>query len=138
VLVHVNPYLNFDGRCEEAFAFYADCFSGNVEGIFRFRGAPIAETVPPEWQEKVMHATLTFGGQSLMGSDVPPGQYEAPRGFALSLHLADVGEAERIFARLADGGTVTMPLQQTFWAARFGLLVDRFGIPWMVNCGEPE
>jgi PhnB protein len=134
----MNPYLNFDGRCEEALAFYADCLSGEVEGIFRFSDGPLADTVPADWREKVMHATLTFGGKALMGSDVPPGQYETPRGFALSLHLADVGEAERIFARLAEGGTATMPLQQTFWADRFGLLVDRFGIPWMVNCGEPE
>jgi PhnB protein len=83
-----------------------------------------------------MHGTLTLRDRVLMGSDAPPDRYEAPKGFSLSLQLTDVGEAERVFRDLSNGGTVVMPLAPTFWAARFGMLVDRFGIPWMVNCDD--
>jgi PhnB protein len=82
-----------------------------------------------------MHACLTSGALQLMASDSPPGRHEPARGLWVSLHVGSAAEAERIFAGLADGGTVTMPLAQTFWSERFGMLVDRYGIPWMVNVG---
>ena len=90
----------------------------------------------PEWRDKILHATLTVGDTALYGGDVLPGQYERPQGFQLQLNLDDAAAAERIFMQLADGGRVTVPLQQTFWAQRFGAVVDRFGIPWGINCGE--
>ena len=102
-------------------------------------GTPAEQHTPPEWRDKIMHARLTVGNNVLMGSDAPPGHYhEASKGYSVSIGLADPQEAERIFQALAEGGTVRMPLQTTFWAARFGMLVDRFGIPWMINCEGPK
>jgi PhnB protein len=84
----------------------------------------------------VMHGSVTVGGQMLMGADVAPERYEAPGGTSLSIQLASAADAERIFRELSDGGRVVMPLEKTFWAERFGMLVDRFGIRWLINCGE--
>ena len=90
--------------------------------------------MPPEWHKRILHATLRVGDQVLMGADAPPGRYQKPQGFSVTLGLKDQAEAERIFKALAEKGTVEMALQQTFWAGRFGVLVDRFGIPWTINC----
>jgi PhnB protein len=100
--------------------------------IFTYGEAPGAERGSPDWHGKIMHARL--GDRALMGSDAPPGRFDAPKGFHMSIGVDDPGEAERIFHALAENGTVTMPIQETFWAARFGMLVDQFGIPWMINC----
>jgi PhnB protein len=132
--MRMAPYLSFRGDCEAAFSLYADCFGGKVGEIFRYGGSPMAGDVPPDWADKVMHGSVTIGDQTLMGSDNGPDRYEKPAGMSLSIHLADPAEAERIFARLSDGGSVTMPLAQTFWAKRFGALVDRYGVPWSINC----
>jgi PhnB protein len=94
----------------------------------------MAKQVPPDWQNKVMHGSLTIGDQVLMGGDVAPDRYEKPKGFSLSLQMTSTTQAERIFQLLAQDGTVVMPLEKTFWAARFGMIVDRFGIPWLINC----
>lgn len=134
----VHPYLNFDGRCEEAFRFYETCLGGKIEGIFYFEGSPMAEHVPAGFGRKVMHATLSLKHETLLGADAPPGQYVKPQGFAVTLEMADPAVAERIYRELAEGGTVTMALQKTFWAERFGMLTDRWGIPWMINCGTPS
>jgi PhnB protein len=133
--MQLNSYLTFNGQCEEAFKFYAQCLGGKIELMMPHAGSPVEAHVPPEWRDKILHATLVVGEAVLMGSDAPPGHYEQPKGFSVSLHLKDPSEAERIFDTLSEGGTVRMPLEQTFWAVRFGMLVDRFGIPWMVNCG---
>ncbi len=134
--MQMNPYLSFNGQCEMAFTFYERCFGGQLGAIFRYAGSPMASQVPEDWQDKVMHGSLTVGGQVLMGGDVVPAAYEAPRGFSLSLQLTSTSEAERIFHELAKEGRVTVPLEKTFWAARFGMVVDRFGIPWLINCEE--
>jgi PhnB protein len=106
--------------------------------MLRHGESPMAEQVPPEWRDRIMHARLVVGDKVLMGSDAPPDHYEQPRGFSVSIGIDDPGEAERIFQAMAEKGTVRMPLQKTFWALRFGMLVDQFGIPWMVNCeGAP-
>jgi PhnB protein len=99
-------------------------------------GTPAAEHVPAEWRNKILHARLQIGDQVVMGSDAPPDRYEQPKGFSVSLSVDDPAEADRIFGALAEQGTVRMPIQKTFWAIRFGTLVDRFGIPWMINCEE--
>lgn len=132
--MQMNPYLSFNGQCEAAFTFYEQCLGGRLGEIFRYAGSPMANDVPADWQDKVMHGSLTVGEQVLMGGDVAPGGYEAPRGFSLSLQIKSTAEAERIFRELADAGRIVLPLEKTFWAARFGMLVDRFGIPWMINC----
>jgi PhnB protein len=132
--MRMNPYLSFKGDCEAAFAFYQQYLGAQPGSLFRYGGSPMSGDVPPDWADKVMHATITVGGQQLMGGDVAPDKYEAPKGFSLSLQIEDIVEAERVFDALAEGGTVMMPLEETFWAARFGMAIDRFGIPWLVNC----
>jgi PhnB protein len=132
--MQLNPYLTFNGQCETAFKFYEQCLGGKIEAMFRHTGTPAEQHVPPEWREKIMHARLAVNGEVLMGSDAPPDHYKEPKGFSVSLQFKEIKEAERVFHALAENGKVGMPLQQTFWAARFGTLVDRFGIPWMINC----
>ena len=134
----LNPYLNFNGRCEEAFKFYEQLLGGKIVDLLTFGGTEAAEFVPAEWRNKIMHAHLQVGDDDLMGSDGPsPDQYQAPRGLYVSLNVDEPAEAERIFQALAEGGTVEMPIQETFWAARYGSVVDRFGTPWMINCARP-
>ena|SRR5215475_5341154 len=136
--MQMNPYLSFKGECEAAFKFYEQCLGGQLDAIFRYDGTPLADHVPPDWSAKVMHGSLTVGGQVLMGGDVAPDKYEVPKGFSLSLQIKSTADAERIFNELAQGGKVVMPLEKTFWAERFGMLVDRFGIPWLINCEGSE
>jgi PhnB protein len=136
--MQVNPYLSFNGQCEAAFKLYEQCLGGQLGAIFRYGGSPMADQVPPDWQDKVMHGSVTVGQQVLMGGDVAPLGYEEPKGFSLSIQIKDTAEAERIFRELGEGGDVTLPLEKTFWAERFGMLVDRFGIAWMINCDGSE
>ena len=130
----ITPYLSFDGRCEEAFNAYTQIFGGTVGSLFRYAGSPMADLAPPGWEDKIMHGSVTVGGLQLSGADVLPAHYEAPKGFSLSIQITGAEEAERIFDQLARNGTITMPLEKTFWAVRFGMVTDRFGIPWMINC----
>jgi PhnB protein len=132
--MQLNAYLVFDGQCEAAFKFYEKVLGGKILGMFTHAGTPAAEHVPPEWLNKIMHVTLKVGDSVLMGSDAPPDRYKKPEGFTVNIAINDVAEAERIFHALAENGTVGMPIQQTFWAERWGMLTDRYGIPWMVNC----
>ena len=132
--MQMNPYLSFNGQCEAAFKLYEQVLGGQLGDIFRYAGTPLAHEVPTDWQDKVMHGSVTIGGQMLMGGDVAPDRYEAPTGFSLSIQLKDATEAERIFGELSQGGRVVMGLEKTFWAERFGMVIDRFGIPWMINC----
>jgi PhnB protein len=129
----MNPYLSFNGQCEVAFKFYERCLGGQIGAIFRYAGTPLADQVPADWQDKVMHGSLTVGDQMVMGADVAPDRYEAPRGFSMSLHIKGPTEAERIFHELAKDGRVAVPLEKTFWTERFGMVIDRFGIPWLIN-----
>ena len=130
------PYLNFNGKCEEAFNFYQRTLGGKIEAMVSHEGTPAAQHVPADWVKKIMHARLNVDGQVLMGADAPPNGYSTPKGVCVSLHVKEPKEAERIFGQLAEGGSIDMPIQQTFWAARFGMLRDRYGIPWMVNCDQ--
>jgi PhnB protein len=132
--MQVDAYLTFNRQCEEAFNFYAQVLGGKIEFMSTFEGSPMAAGAPPDWQKKIMHATLGVGTKKLYGSDAPPGRYSTPAGFSISAGVADPAEAERLFHAMAEGGTVQMPIQETFWSPRFGMLTDRFGIPWMVNC----
>jgi PhnB protein len=134
--MQMNPYLTFNGQCETAFKFYEKCLRGKIVMMMMHEGTPAAEHVPAEWRNKILHARLQIGDQVVMGSDAPPDRYEQPKGFSVSLSVDDPAEADRIFGALAEQGTVRMPIQKTFWAIRFGTLVDRFGIPWMINCEE--
>ncbi len=135
--MQINPYLNFPGTCEEAFNFYAQTLGGKIAASHRFGQSPMAGQVPADWHNKIMHTSLIANGQVLMGSDGTPDRFEKVGGFSISLNLDTPEEADRIFAALADGGKTEMPIQETFWAKRFGMCTDRFGIPWMVNCHKP-
>lgn len=132
------PYLNFDGDCEAAFKFYEQVFGGKLVEQMLYGGSPMEADVPPEWHNKIMHAYMQIGDQELMGSDAPPDYFKKPQGTEISIHIEEPEKAEQIFKALAENGTVTMNLQETFWAKRFGMLVDQFGIPWTVNCNKTE
>ena len=134
--MQLSPYLNFNGQCEAAFKFYAQCLGGTIVTMAPYAGTPMADQVPPEWRHKIIHASLTAGDHRLMGCDSPPGHYDKPKGISVTLGIKEPAEAERIFKALAANGTVSMPLQQTFWSVCFGMLVDQFGIPWMINCEQ--
>jgi PhnB protein len=131
-------YLTFNGNCETAFKHYEKLLGGKIDFTMRWGEAPpeaCGGAAPaPEMRDKVMHTHLRVGQWSLMGSDAPAGHYEKPQGNWVSLSVDNAAEAERVYKGLSDGANVIMPLGQTFWAEKFGMLVDRFGTPWMVNC----
>lgn len=133
----ISPYLSFDRQCKEAFQFYEKCLGAKIVFMMTMGESPMAAQMPKEAHDKIMHATLMVDGMALSGADTPDGKYQAPRGCAVLLAVDDVERAERIYKDLAEGGKVQMEIQETFWAKRFGMLVDRFGIPWMVNCEKP-
>ena len=132
--MQLNPYLFFNGQCEAAFKFYEQCLGGRI--LFKITNgeSPMAKETPKERHGQILHARFEVDGQVLMGSDAPPDRFDPPKGFSISINLATPEEAERIFAALSEKGTVHMPIQETFWALRFGMLNDQFGIPWMINC----
>lgn len=136
--MRVSPYVMFNGKCREALKFYEQLLGAKILFSMTFGESPAKEQMPPETYDLIIHATLSIGDQLLMASDAPPDRYEAPRGVYISLHLNDIAEGERIFKALSDGGKVQMPFEKTFWAERFGMCVDRFGVPWMVNCENPK
>ncbi|HZB26332.1 MAG TPA: VOC family protein [Vicinamibacterales bacterium] len=132
--MELSTYLNFNGHCAEAFRFYERVLGGKIVMMQTHGETPMKEHVPPDWQDKVMHVRLEVGSHAIMGSDAPKGHYAAPQGLHVSISLPSRADGERIFKELAAGGQVTMPFEKTFWAAGFGMVTDRFGIPWMVNC----
>jgi PhnB protein len=134
--MQLSPHLNFNGNCEAAFKFYETSLGAKITFITPYEGTPAAEQVPAAWRSKILHTTLTVGDYVLTGGDAPPGLFQKPQGFSVTLGIKDPAEAERIFHALEENGIVRMPLQETFWAIRFGMLVDQFGIPWMINCGK--
>ncbi len=132
--MELNPYLYFNGNCEVAFKFYEQHLGGKIEAVYTYAGSPMENQLPPEWRDKVMHVRMKVGTTVLMGSDAPEGRYRTPQGFSVSLNLKDAAEADRLFEALSKNGTVSMPIQKTFWATRFAMFTDQFGIPWMINC----
>jgi PhnB protein len=134
-MLQLDNYLFFDGNCADAMRFYERTLGGKLQ-LMTHGDSPMAAQTPPGSANRIMHARLELDGRFLMASDSMVGQpYEGMKGFSLSLIYPTVAEAQRIFAALADGGQVTMPIAKTFWAEAFGMLVDRFGTPWMVNGG---
>jgi len=132
----LSTQLTFKGQCEAAFKFYERCLGGKITFTLTWGNSPMANQAPPEWHEKILHATLEVGDNVLAGCDVPPGQYEQPKGFSVLLAADDPLDAERIFHALAENGTVQLPIQETFWAVRFGMVVDQFGTPWEIHCEQ--
>lgn len=138
----IATYLTFDGQARAAFEFYQQVLGGTLE-VFSYGQAPEAEQFPSQYHEHVMHACLTLGEYRLMASDMLPGEFcggaafEGIKGCSISLHPQTVAEGERLFNGLSEGGRIAMPLEKTFWAERFGMFTDRFGVSWMINCEAP-
>lgn len=131
----VTPYLFFDGRCEEAIDFYKKTLGAEVEMVMRFKESPEPcppDMVPPGSEDKIMHASMSVNGTSIMASDGNCKNAPKFEGFSLSLDAKDAAEADRMFEALADGGRVSMPMGKTFFAKRFGMVQDRFGVGWMI------
>lgn len=136
--MQLNPYLMFNGQCEAAFKFYEKCLGGKIAFKITNGESPMAKETPPERRKQILHARFVVNDMVLMGSDAPPERYEKPQGFFVSLGIEKPAEAERVFHALSEKGKVLMPIAETFWAHRFGMLVDQFGIPWMINCEKPN
>ena len=134
--MELSTHLNFDGQCAEAFKFYERCLGGKLVALMTHGESPMKDQVPAEWRDKVIHARLEVGKDALMGCDAPPTHYARPQGSSVSVTFDAPADAERVFGALADRGKVTMPFQKTFWSQGFGMLVDRFGVPWMVNTAQ--
>ena len=132
-----HPYLNFGGNCREAFTRYQEIFGGELV-VMPMSEMPTDQPVPADQADLVMHAALMFDGHILMASDDPTGGFHGVSGMHVNYTVPDGDEAERVFNALADGGQVTMPIGETFWSPKFGMCVDRFGTPWMVNVEAPE
>jgi PhnB protein len=133
-----NPYLFFNGQCEAAFTFYEQCLGGKIIEKMTYGQSPMADQASPELIDRIMHINLTIGDIVIMGADAPPEMFEQPQGFYVNLQFDNGAEAEKIYNALAENGTVRMPFQETFWAHRFAMLVDRFGTPWIINCNLPS
>lgn len=132
--MQLNPYLSFNGQCETALKFYERVLGGKIAFIMTWGEMPGADQFPAETHKLILHATLSVGDKVLMGADSPPGRYQQPKGISVSIHPKDIDEGERIFNALSENGTVQMPFEKTFWSPGFGMCVDQFGIPWMINC----
>ncbi|HXE62908.1 MAG TPA: VOC family protein [Bryobacteraceae bacterium] len=133
--MRLNTYVNFAGKCAEAFRYYEAHLGGKTGMMMMHDQAPDQSQVKPEWKDMVLHATITIGGTELMGADIP--KAEPMRSAYLTLNVESDAEAERIFAALSDGGQVLMGLQETFFATRFGQARDRFGMNWMILHSRP-
>lgn len=132
----IHPYLFFSGTCREAFVRYQEIFGGELQ-LMTMADAPDRENVPADQMHLVMHAALTFGEDLLMASDDPTGDGGPVKGMSVNYTTTDDAEAKRVFEALGEGGQVTMPLAETFWSPKFGMCVDEFGVPWMVNVEAP-
>ncbi len=132
--MRLMAHLHYNGNCREAFETYAKLFGGEIVFAMTYGQMPGASQADAATPDRIAHARVDFGGQFLLGTDPPPERYAAPQGFNVMAMIDDPKEAERVFNSLAERGTVIMPFQQTFWAYRFGMCNDRFGIPWMINC----
>ncbi|MGA9340988.1 MAG: VOC family protein [Rhodanobacteraceae bacterium] len=137
--MQIVPYLNFNGKTREAFAFYAKALNGKITAQMTYREAPreMCDQMPSETLDNIMHTQLESDGAMLMGADGPPQHSAQAVGTTINVMVDDPAEAERIFAALAEGGEIKMPIAETFWAQRWGMLIDRYGKPWMVNCLKP-
>ncbi len=134
--MHIAPYLSFNGNCRQAFEFYEKALGGKIEFISTYGDSPMGEKTPPDQRDRVMHVSLKAGDFMVLGADAPPQYFSQPQGFSVCITLNDPAEADTVFNALAPGGKIQMPIQETFWAKRFGMLIDQFGTPWMVNCGQ--
>jgi PhnB protein len=130
-------HLAFNGQCAAAFKFYEKCLGTKICFTMTYGQSPMAGQSSPDMRDKVIHTSMAVGESIITGADAPPDHYKKPQGNSVLLDVDTPAGAERVFAALGERGTVQMPIQETFWAKRFGMLVDQFGIPWMINCPKP-
>jgi PhnB protein len=130
--MQLHTYLNYGGNCEQAFKFYEQHLGGQMTMLMRHGDAPDQGPAPPDWKDKVLHARMTLGGTELLGADVPKDRFQPMRSAYLTLTLDSNEEAERVYALLAEGGEIFMPMSEMFFAHRFAMLRDRFGTSWML------
>ena len=136
--MQVNPYLFYNGNCEAALKFYQKVLGAEIEVMLTYETGPAEMQMPPEWKNKILHAKILIDGEVIMASDAPPGNFHQPQGFSVSLQVEDPADAERRFKALAEGGAINMVFGKTFFSRGFGMCVDQFGTPWMVNCPMEE
>ena len=136
--MHIEPYLFFNGRCDEAIEFYRRALGAEVTMVMRFKESPDPASIPPGSEDKVMHASLRIGETTVLASDGHSQGKPSFQGFSLSLTASNDAQVERIFAALAEGGQVQMPPAKTFFSSRFGMVADRFGVSWMVIVAPEE
>lgn len=128
-------HIGFNGQCREAFEFYAKYLQGTIGIMLEFKDSPASANVPGEWQHKIVHANISIEGIELAGADVRPELYQQPKGFNILLGVKTEDTVKSIFNQLAIGGEVILPPQKTFWSSCYAIVVDRFGVPWKINCG---
>jgi PhnB protein len=133
----LNAYISFNGNCREALEFYAGALDGKVISMIPYSEAPPAMPFSPEMRDKIMHGRVEVDGDWLMASDAPPDRYKEPHGISINITAKDAEQAEHVYARMSAGGKITMALQETFWALRFAMFQDKFGVGWMINCEKP-
>ncbi|WP_185235915.1 VOC family protein [Teredinibacter franksiae] len=133
--MNISFHLDFNGECREAFEYYGYHLGGKIGMLLQYKDSPHAENVSSEWQGKVAHANIRVGNIELSGADVRPDQYEKPKGFYILLNVVSAEDVKSIFSEFCLEGDVILPLQKTFWSECYGMVVDRFGIPWKINCG---
>lgn len=134
----LHTYLNYGGNCEKAFRFYEQHLGGKITMLMRHGEQPNPNDVPPDWRNAVLHARMNIGGTELLGADIPPDRFQPMRSAYLSLTVSSTDEAERIYSVLVDGGQIFMPMEETFFAFRFGMLRDKFGTSWMILHPKPQ
>ena len=136
--MRLNTFLNFGGNCEAAFRFYEQHLGGKIAMLMRRAESPASGDTWPGWEQSIQYAIMNIGETELMGSDVPPSRFQPMRSVYLSLTVENAADAERVWALLADGGQIYMPMEETFFATRFGQLRDKFGTSWMILALKPQ
>ncbi len=132
----ISCHLSFDGNCQTAFRTYQDILGGELATLLTFGQSPLSKQVPEDWQRRILHVTLAIDGQELLGSDAFPNTFAKPQGFSVTLNISDIDRARTIFDRFSEDGVVQMAFQSTFWTKGFGVVTDKFGVTWEVNCKQ--
>ena len=135
--MNISPHLCFDGQCRAAFATYQQILGGTIQTMLTYGESPMSAQVACQWHDRIVHASLQFGDIELAGVDLLPSEYRKPQGFSVLLSIEGTARASQVLALLADGGEIRLPFQPTFWSPGFGVVVDRFAIPWEVSSFEP-
>ena len=134
--MQVSVHLNFSGDCQQAMESYCELMDGEIISKTTFGDTPAGAEVPDDWQDKIVHATMSIGGVVVATADIPEERFQASQGFNMFIEVESPEEADRVFDALSKSGEIQMPIQETFWSRRFGVVVDRFGIPWEMNCSQ--